>query len=801
MRRLFMSTLAITALVGTGVDAAPIVLRALDQSNLSRISLSLGERDYGFGQVDLRKYELIIEEQGVTFDTRQIYPDRLASRVISARTIYEDGESRLQFKLNCDCRARTRNVNGSLVVEFEDGDTERPSQTSTADDASDERPAGASSAETATAPSTAPEPVARPSRAAEPESSTAVNVPSPIGSGAADPSAAEAGIIPAEDSADEILVARSKLLEQLTRAAEQGLLDIRTPEETGTEAGDPAAQLANLAAPSAGPVIEPQAEPAPDLVAVATPPLELPVRSRTAVDRDFVQDRSDTLTEGDGCILNASLAKLTWPDAGDPASEIARLRSSLVGEFDAPNLDQVEELAKLYILIGFGAEARHLLTLYGDGIPTKHLLMDFSHIVDNEPLAPDSVIARASPCDGPSALWRAAADLPIETDPKRPGLEDELVDALAVLPQQLRKTVGTAVLSHFIDKNTLPMARKVQQILQRTPGSGGDNEDLALARLIALNGNDSAADAIYMRIAASRSARADDALLRLVDSLLERGEPIPPDLKDRLAFTAFVSRSGSQGVRLKLTELAARAGSADLADLLNELKIMRTNGAREAADVRTLGHELFEGTTSTDGAELSYAQAIMEHGDLISPGPDGDPARSAVARQLIEIGLPNAALDLLYPALGRGTADIRIAAAEAFLALGQYEESLSVLGTLRQGDALATRSRALSRLGRADEALGLLDTAPDTDPAELTDLAWQAGKWDRATGEGPNTRRLLAAYMSGATDDDSGIGDERSGAFLAPETLGDAITLIESQVAIEESEAIRSVIEEALSDG
>ncbi len=52
----------------------------------------------------------------------------------------------------------------------------------------------------------------------------------------------------------------------------------------------------------------------------------------------------------------------------------------------------------------------------------------------------------------------------------------------------------------------------------------------------------------------------------------------------------------------------------------------------------------------------AYVETALAAADLFPTGPAGDPARRAVAARLSEAGLPNAALDLLAPALLRGDA-------------------------------------------------------------------------------------------------------------------------------------------------
>ena len=842
--------LVAVALCAAAADAAaqsgrPIALRAVDQSSLSRVSFPLGDLSFAFEEVADRQFDVVLPGASVRFDTTQIFPDRLASRVISARTIRGEGETRLRFVLNCDCEADTKLLNGLLVIEFEDPEDDQADGTEAeeeADRAETDRagtdggvtpadadlnaetsadlaaaalegdlpaglpastlaPVAGDGAATAArpagprplAPAQAPFPVSKTLPGAEPE-------PLPLDVRDPGPPAIETAELPATDEEQEIRLARRKLLEQLTRAAEQGLLEFDAsqavsppPEaEVGAANPDPASGEAGEAAEAPG---------AEDGELAFQGPVELPIRSRTAIDRDFIDDRSDTIVKVDDCRIEDTLAGFEWPDPKEPGTRMGELRGQLLGEFDKPRPEILEELSLLYLSLGFGAEARQILRLYGEDLASTPLLLDLADVIDGRTPSAEGPLRRSGPCSGLTAVLLA-----VSGDGNHERLQDadmkaEMLDAFMLMPVKIRSLFGSRLLSHSIDQRDLEQARKIDQLLQRMPGQTGNAHDLALARLIALNGNHEAAEAIYNRVAQTRSIEADEALLLLIDSLIRRDATIPDHLLDRLAYTAYVGRTTEMGTALKLAEIQARAGSGELPVLLGELEEMLVREPDDAAELRDLGHALLE-ETGPEGLEPEdYVRSVVAYADQIAETAAGDGARARITEELTKLGLANLALRIAAPGLARTSPALRLASARAYMAQGAFIAAMAAVEDLETPDAMALKIEILERSEAPQQALELLEATAAPVETDLADLAWKAGEWDRATGDGPAPRRLLAAFMAGEESAGDGIDSEVERDFLTPPEVPAEITLKDSKAVLGSSKAARSVIEEALNDG
>ncbi|MEM1274933.1 MAG: hypothetical protein AAGH74_00260 [Pseudomonadota bacterium] len=859
MRMLILS-LGLVLIAAVPAAAQQVRLRAIEQPTLSRLSLPLNGAEFEMSKVAPRQFELLLNQTGVRFDTRQVFPDRLVSRVISARQVKDPNGSRLRFILNCDCAAETRVARGALLIEFYDTDASEEEEAADRSDPSREQPdlseaevdpavgrafeaeaefdgrveipaetpeqdqspqpaVEAPVLDTATAPLRAPQPIKKPSPV------LAVNTPSEdlpdvvqqqAGASVdladtADEAIAE--LLEAEpdpEQDEELRIARDKLLEQLTRAAEQGLLEFASPEGEASPLGG-GANLGVLAGPEA---FSGEAEFAgPDTAATSgrsaqegsdgpRPLLELPVRARTSIDRDFVAARRDTIVPVDVCEANALLSRVTWLDPKDPARALAALRGEILGEFDQPRPEIIERLVTLYISIGFGIEARRLLELYGEALPDRRVYQDLASIVDGDPVVWGEGIAANGPCSGSVALWLAAAGLRDLDEYKTDETDAELLDAFALMPLGMRKLLGPRILTNAVDEGNLELARKIDQLLQRSGGELGPALNLALGRLISLDGRPEAAEAIFTRIAASRGELATEALLRLVESKLKRGAPISEIERQELAFAAYIYRGDPEGRFLQLTELQARAGGAGLPEVLSELKRHLNEAPEEAAEYRDIGHLLLEESDRDSVGDAAYTQAVLAYADEISPTAAGDAARARIARELTGAGLANLALDQLQVALVRAAPEVRLAAGEALVALFRGEEALAQLEGVELPEAQAIRVRAHKLQAAHAEALELAaQSADDAQEIDVADLAWRAGEWETAADQGPEARRLLAAVMAGQDAAEAQIDPDRDQAFLAPPELPAQASLKSSQEVLDGSATVREIIEEALGDG
>ena len=180
---------------------------------------------------------------------------------------------------------------------------------------------------------------------------------------------------------------------------------------------------------------------------------------------------------------------------------------------------------------------------------------------------------------------------------------------------------------------------------------------------------------------------------------------------------------------------------------MGEIAAAKTDLPDAEPDFSALAADLLgEADPETTGA-AEYAEIMLHWMPRIGRTPAEDATRLRVAERLDALGLPDAALDALDPAIRRGGAEARRMAAAARLKLGEPDAALAVLGDLSGPQAAELRARALARRGDFGGAVVALDI--EGFPGRADDYAWPSGSWPRAAemAETPE-RAAMAEFMA-----------------------------------------------------
>lgn len=745
--------------------AAALEVRPRAVSGATEIEVAVGDAGFALRDVGPRQFDLIVDGEG-PIDLGGVERTALTPHLAALREAPEPGKQRLRFVMSCDCVYEVAMAGGRMTLRLTERNREAAVQDVRADEAPDP-PLRFSATAPARAP--APFPRGRPSRATAP--------------------AADA------DATEDVALARRLLLQQLVRAADQGLVDFASDQ--AAEAAALAAPVAALADPGAPLAPEPEAtaaapegeSPAPraetpravETAALPQAPVEVPVRARTARDRDYRGDRRDTLVRVAPCLPDERLDLADWRRDRGFRDAVAAWRARLLDEHDEPRPEAVRALAQTYILHGFGAEAGQLLRSYGGDLDEAAILIDLAMIVDGVRPRADGPVALSGPCGGAVALWRLAGGL---TAPGVATPEEEILSAFAALPTQVRALIAPGVIRTAIDTGAVDLARRVDLLISRSAAPPDAALDFARAELLAASGDAAAAETLYGRLARRNQPESQAALIRLLDSLAKRGAPIPRELADALTVASRLARGAPNEAALKIAEARARAMIDGPAAALARLSRAIDRLPEDAPMLRDAAHAVFE-RIRPGGEAADLAKIAMSHADLISDAADGDDARRALADALTEAGLANMAMDILDSALARGAPLVRGAAARALLSQGRAEEALAQVSGLDAPDALRLRAEALERLGRHGDAFAAA-TAAGPEAADAA-RALRAGAWAAAAGEDPSGR--LAAYMA-----------DRAGAGPPPHETDEEM-LERAARMLQASEDARTTIKEALTDG
>ncbi|WP_338153196.1 hypothetical protein [Pseudophaeobacter leonis] len=233
----------------------------------------------------------------------------------------------------------------------------------------------------------------------------------------------------------------SRLLQQIGRAANQGLVDIALADRPESEGGR-ALELLGRSDRPLNPL---------DNISVTS-----------AIDREtgLVAERNPKDSTNDHCLPDRRLAIHSWGSDEPFADQLGPMRAALVREFDDINPASVRALAKLYLYFGFGAEARAMLTMLpADPVPSKKqaMLLAMADLLDGESLGINHPFSGQQGCDGAAAFWAALADDNI----RKTANTDAIQQTFAKLPVHLRVNFGPQLSSLFAKAGDLHVAEAI----------------------------------------------------------------------------------------------------------------------------------------------------------------------------------------------------------------------------------------------------------------------------------------------------------------------------------------------------
>ena len=773
-----MRILAMLAAMATAAAAAEPIETALlpDTSGRARLVLAhWPERGWVVGQQG-RRVEIRFPAAELDIDLGSLGSSSPELARLQAHTRIERGETLLRLDLGCDCGvALTGDGEARLAIDIVGAGL----------------PPGPVLRAQGPAPARAPRPTARnASRVALP--------PLP------------------DDLPSDLAATRERLLSQLERAAEAGLITLQgdparpSPPPPSADPDEPALMQADGGRPSeaaAPPRIPHDLAPIAPGTSSTRPIPDAPRIAHTATDEPECAD--------------PELFELTDSLGADRfVEELGQLRSGLLGEFDRPDPGVAHRLARFYISHGLGAEARAVLAEFADEEAGTAQLVGMAHIVDDDPGAP--LAALKDGCTGPQLAWQALAeagegdisllrDHGAEIRSTLEGFPDRWRDAFAV-----RLGIAAAHGGNWT-------AARAFHAMARWGDRAGTSQSAPRRLLEALiareSGQPAAALAELRAIWATGGPDAEAALLAIADMVLSEELPGAADthlLRLDLGAVAHLERGTGRGRAAFLAEAKLRAAALGLASALDLLALGRDWGHIDEATHSQVTASLVGEAPRQDTGEplaLLYSQAPARYSAALNePG-----FRTALARSFLDIGLPRRAeavlesADLTDPSL---TLDL----ARAYVQSGSGDDALRFAAALPASKARAeVEAAALEALGNPAEALAKLLAADAGLPKDIARLAWAAEDWPQAAkslaeinalSEDPEiaARLALAAQRAGlpsparATDSEDGRAAQAFAGLSPPAPKIEATTEDVGRF-LEDLRAETAAMREMLTDG
>ncbi|HIP22346.1 MAG TPA: hypothetical protein EYG79_01950, partial [Rhodobacteraceae bacterium] len=319
--------------------------------------------------------------------------------------------------------------------------------------------------------------------------------------------------VEAEDNPElqaRIEEAQNQLLAQLTRAADQGLVEF-VPAPVSV------AEVEEIAAAPA-----PSPEPEPPVI---DPELMQQLSARTA----YSQGTEDALTEivnqfaMPQCMDDAPFSMTGWGGEAGFSDQLASLRSQLLGEFDAPDPQIAKELVQLYLRYGLGAEARLMLFETGVELENAPLYNDMAALIEDEPARVTGPVLEGAGCGGAHEMWYLAT-----------GLGDyqvleplTITDVFSTYPIEVRSLIGPPLALAFISRGQVNAGHVVLEIVRRAESGVTTAQSMAEAQVMEAQGDVLGAASVYRTLALGNGENAPDALISYARILLASANPLP----------------------------------------------------------------------------------------------------------------------------------------------------------------------------------------------------------------------------------------------------------------------------------
>ncbi|NJO35499.1 MAG: hypothetical protein HC869_22885 [Rhodospirillales bacterium] len=207
------------------------------------------------------------------------------------------------------------------------------------------------------------------------------------------------------------------------------------------------------------------------------------------------------------------------------------LRIGLVGEFDLPDQHSVAAQVRLYIYLGFGAEAAALLNAMSADEKDTPLWLAMAQIVDGEEVSENAFVGMAQ-CDTSAALWSLLATSVDEVEMANAAAT---AAAFSALPRHLRLALGPQVTDRLLALEQPDAVQGIVDAMER------GTMTVQSATLLVASELDLHTGAVDTAVANAESAfdqggvAAPDALVALVRAKVASGSTVERDLVVALA--------------------------------------------------------------------------------------------------------------------------------------------------------------------------------------------------------------------------------------------------------------------------
>ncbi|SFC66191.1 hypothetical protein [Tropicimonas isoalkanivorans] len=548
------------------------------------------------------------------------------------------------------------------------------------------------------------------------------------------------------------LTIRNAMIQQLGRAASQGLAEMRLPtgkarpRQTLSLHGDPQAEARHMV-------------------------------TETVFDRVNFQGIgvSSPRSNGQSCLESTLLEPEQWAGAGANISDLAAARRDLLDQRDQPAKMTVGQMAQAYLSLGFGAEALAVVEEFPGLVDEAPLYRTIASLLDQgEPIG-NSPFEDQESCEGASAAWAVLAS----RDPK-----------------SLENINETAVQNWFFRLPPLPRAQLGPALARNLLAAGADDAAAAVRDATRRAGEAKSSELVLLDATTDVApSERDEAMETLNDVVAKNGEQSPRALSALLANAIHEGRIDPKQVELAEAMAGEVRGTEIGAHLLTQASIARAHLGDFPAALAHRRRLIADGVPPGPADELLSVivdQMIVLEDDVallrFVQDPSGDQRPDLLepevlylaVRRLLDLGLPKLAGRLLKVDSDQNSPTHRHLAAGVALGNGDSSLALTLVAGETDPASLSIRAQALARLGEHAAAAEILEREGDIPAAGRQ--AWLSGTSGLIEKFGSDAERALWEVRKGAPD------------VQSPDPEAGAITLEQARTDIAHSQETRQRI-------
>ncbi|MEP2532372.1 hypothetical protein [Shimia sp.] len=700
--------LLIAACISTELAAGQVTFQSGEHDGFTRLVMELSDKSTSWEMDgEKRRYEIKILEDDVEFQTGSVF-DRIGRNRLGS-VLPDESKGTIQLKLNCDCDVR-QSTFGDRYVIFDIRDPSINSVVANSESGNLQFGLG----EIKLRPK---KPLQfgglRPQQLNE---ATAVVADNDAVIMAKHLNSAAQSV----DKEARLAVTQTVLLKEIGRAATHSILEpIKNPPH-------PTERMARVKTP----------RPASDSMVKPQPPTDSGNMSAfNVLDQVHVQSSiNGQANHGSSfCVPDDDLQIANWGETDDVVAQIAELRSRIYGEFDQVDEAAILSLARLYVFLTFGAEARSLLALHSS--ENQGLLIEMSHLVDGKEID-TGIFGNQRHCQGASTLWAVLAGQKHFNS----GAVEAVVNTFNGLPRHLRELLGPRLSKKLSQMGEVEASDVILNAIERISEEPDPHVHLAQAHLSKAQGNSEEAVEALSKVTSIGHELTPTALIELIDMHMEEDLPTSGETVSLISAYSVEHKNSVLGGKIRRAHFLARVQAGEFEAALSVLREISGQDGEEMAGQLL---DQFGNRIVATAGDFEFVEILVRN-QLTDPGTFSNPVSLAMAERFLSMGFYTEAKKMLQSTSMMVRPEGRnILMAQIALAEGLPRQAEAALLGVQGVPAARLRIKARSIAGDHDRASQMLKEIGDNEGA--VQEQWLASNWGELSSSGNNILAKVAS--------------------------------------------------------